>query len=62
MRPHLRDDGYEELLKKYYPEIPPEAWERYMSLAKAAAFSRRDFSREEVTFCYEIYRKVKPHS
>jgi hypothetical protein len=62
LRLHLHDAGYEEILKKTYPEIPAETWERYMELAKAAAFSNREFSQEEVAFCYEIYRKVKPHS
>ena len=61
IRLHLRDNVYEALLKEHYPEIPEEAWERYMELVKAAAFSQRAFSNEEVAFCYEIYRKVKPH-
>ena len=62
IRLNLRDDSYEEILKKYYTEIPAEEWERYMELVKAASFSKREFSDEEVKFCYEIYRKVKPHS
>lgn len=62
IRFNLRDDSYEEILKKHYTEISAEEWERYMELVKAASFSKREFSDEEVNFCYEIYRKVKPHS
>ena len=62
IRFNLRDDSYGEILKKNYTEIPAEEWERYMELVKAASFSKREFSDEEVKFCYEIYRKVKPHS
>ena len=62
IRLNLRDDSYEEILKKNYTEIPTEEWDRYMELVKAASFSKREFSDEEVEFCYEIYRKVKPHS
>jgi len=62
IRFNLRDADYEEILKKNYPDIPAEAWERYMELVKAASFSMRAFSDEEVAFCYEIYRKVKLHS
>jgi len=59
---NIWDDSYEKLLKKNYPDIPAEAWERYMELVKAASFSERKFSKEEVKFCYEMYKKVKPHS
>ncbi len=59
---NLRDDGYEDILKKTYTDIPKEDWERYMAIAKKAAFSNQEFSAEEVRFFYEIYRKVKPHS
>ncbi len=62
IRLNLRDDSYEEILKKNYSDIPAKEWERYMELVKAASFSKREFSDEEVKFCYEIYRKVKPHS
>ena len=62
IRFNLRDDSYGEILKKNYTEISADEWERYMDLVKAASFSKREFSDEEVKFCYEIYRKVKPHS
>ncbi len=59
---NLRDDGYEEILKKTYTEIPKEDWEKYMEIAKKAAFSNQEFQAEEVKFFYSIYRKVKPRS
>lgn len=62
MKLNLRDDGYEEILKRTYPEVSAEDWDRFMSLVKAAAFSKREFTEEEVRYCYRIYRIVKPHS
>lgn len=62
VRKNLRDDGYEEVLKQNYPDIPAESWARYMVLVKAAAFSKQGFTDEEVAFCHEIYRKVIPNS
>ncbi len=55
----LRDAEYEELLKKNYREIQAEDWKRYMELAKAAAFSRSEFTEQETEFCCRIYRKVR---
>lgn len=57
----LRDSGYEALLKKTYPEVSDEEWERYMEIVKAAAFSKRDIPVDDMDFCYEIYRIVYPY-
>lgn len=53
-----RDDEYEQSLKKHYPEISKEDWEKYMDIVKAAAFSNRDFDVWEMEFCHEIYNKI----
>lgn len=58
LKTSLNDAAYEEALKKAYPEISAEVWEKYMDIVKAAAFSQRDFSVEEMEFCNMIYDKV----
>ena len=55
---NIRDDEYKKVLIENYPEAQPEDWERYMEIVKAAAFSKRDFSVEEMEFCYGLYCKV----
>ena len=52
------DVAYEEILKETYQEIQPDNWHRFMCIVKAAAFSRRDISEEEMYFCYDIINKV----
>ncbi len=52
----LRDPEYKEALKKRYPEVETEDWERYMDIVTAAEFSKRELTEEEVEFCYKIYR------
>lgn len=54
----LTDGAYEEILKKTYVDIPAEEWQHYMTIVKAAEFSRREFSVDEMEFCYGIYRRV----
>ena len=58
LRTSLNDAAYGDALKKAYPEISAEEWDKYMDIVKAAAFSRRDFSVEEMEFCNVIYQKV----
>ncbi len=55
---NIRDDEYKKVLVENYPEVQPEDWERYMEIVKAAAFSKREFSVEEMEFCYGMYCKV----
>ena len=51
------DAEYEKVLKETYSVLWPD-WERYMEIVKAAEFSLREFTEEEVEFCYKIYRDV----
>lgn len=53
-----RDEQYEDTLKKVYSEISPDEWEKYMDIVKAAAFSKKDFSVEEMEFCYSVYNRI----
>lgn len=52
------DKQLEEALRTNYSVVWPQDWERYMEIVKAAEFSLRDFTDEEVEFCYKIYRDV----
>ncbi|MGN1083825.1 MAG: transglutaminase domain-containing protein, partial [Lachnospiraceae bacterium] len=52
------DEEYEEVLRKQCKGLTENEKNRYMQLAKAAAFSLNEFTEEEVTFCRQIYRKV----
>ena len=52
------DKEYEKALKEHYSVLWPEDWDRYMEIVKAAQFSLREFTDEEVEFCYKIYRDV----
>ena len=52
------DLEYEAALKSNFSVLWPQDWERYMDIVKAAEFSLRDFTDEEVEFCYKIYRDV----
>lgn len=54
----VKDDEYKEALICNYVEVSIEDWDRYMEIAKAAAFSNRDFTVEEMEFCIDIYLKV----
>lgn len=52
------DAELEQALRDNYNVVWPQDWERYMNIVKAAEFSIRDFTDEEVEFCYKIYRDV----
>lgn len=52
------DTEYEAALKKNFSVLWPSEWERYMDIVKAAEFSLREFTEEEVEFCYKIYRDI----
>ncbi len=54
----LRDEEYDEVLRKYSGVLSGEERERYMHLVKAAAFSYNEFTDEEVLFCKQVYHKV----
>lgn len=54
----IRDDEYREALIYNYCEIPESDWDKYMEIVKAAAFSKREFTVEEMEFCIDIYLKV----
>lgn len=58
----LRDEGYEKLLVKNYKSVSVEEWKRYMDIVKAAAFSIRDFSEDEMNFCHRVYCRVIKNS
>ncbi len=55
---NIKDDAYEAVLKKRYSDIDGADWERYMEIVKAAVFSKREMTEEEMKFCYEIYRQI----
>ncbi len=55
---YVWDDEYEAVLKKSGEMLLPEELERYMYLVKAAAFSRQEFTDEEVTFCKQVYHRI----
>lgn len=52
------DQEYEDALKSNFSVLWPKDWDRYMDIVKAAEFSLREFTEEEVEFCYKIYRDV----
>ena len=52
------DKQLEEALRSNYSVVWPQDWDRYMEIMKAAEFSTKDFTDEEVEFCYKIYRDV----
>ena len=54
----LRDEEYDEVLRKYSEVLSREERERYMHLVKAAAFSYNGFTDEEVAFCKQVYHRV----
>ena len=54
----LRDEEYDEVLRKFSMVVSREERERYMHLVKAAAFSFNEFTDEEVEFCKQIYHRV----
>ncbi len=58
LRLNIRDDEYKKVLIATYPQIEPEEWENYMVIVKAAAFSKRELSKDEMLFCYELYSKI----
>ena len=52
------DAEYEAFLKENYSALWPEDWDRFMELVKAAEFSLKEFTEEEVEFCYRIYQDI----
>lgn len=56
----IRSDAqYLEKLKKVYPEIREEVWERYLAIVQKAVFSTEPITTEETHFCYEVYRQTR---
>ncbi len=55
---NVSDEEYKNVLIENYPEVQSEDWELYMDIVKAAAFSKREFTVEEMDFCYGLYCKV----
>lgn len=53
------DAEYGGLLKKQFPDISGDDWDRYMEIVKEAAFSRNELEQEQARFCREIYQKVR---
>lgn len=58
----IRDEGYFEVLVRTYPDIPKDELQRFMDIVKAAAFSKREFSVEEMEFCYGVYNRIIKNS
>ena len=49
---------YENVLKNAFTEVENEDWERFITIVKAAAFSSKEFTKEEAAFCFDIYKDV----
>ena len=58
VKKNCTDSEYEAALKSNFSVLWPQDWDRYMDIVKAAEFSLRDFTEEEVEFCYKIYRDI----
>lgn len=52
---NIQDDEFAAVLRKQYPNVDDACQARYMELVKAAVFSKREMTEEEMRFCYEIY-------
>lgn len=58
VKKNCTDSEYEAALKSNFSVLWPQDWDRYMDIVKAAEFSLRNFTDEEVEFCYKIYRDI----
>ena len=58
----ITDVEYEALLKKTYPKIEVDLWEKYCKIVKAATFSEGERTKEELEFCYRMYRQIRGQS
>ncbi len=58
LKKYPRDEEYAELLRAYEAVVSYEDREKFLHLAKAAAFSYGDFTDEEVEFCKEVCRRI----
>ncbi len=56
--PEDGDDAFEAALRENYVDLSKEEWDRYMEIVKAAAFSQKECTKEDMQFCYEVYRDV----
>ncbi|MBQ7954562.1 MAG: transglutaminase domain-containing protein [Lachnospiraceae bacterium] len=52
------DVEFGEALKQYYTELSESDWEKYMDIVKAAMFSERELTEEEMHFCYRVYHGI----
>lgn len=52
---NLTDAEYGKALQAAYREISPQEWERFMRVAKEAAFAKEQPGAEDAYFCYRIY-------
>lgn len=55
IKTYLKDSDYEANLIMTYPEVSASDWDKYMRIAKAAAFSQDEVSQEDAEFCYKLY-------
>lgn len=53
------DTQYVQNLKKMYPDILADDWEKYLEIVQKAVFSKEKISEEEVQFCYQIYLQTR---
>ncbi len=58
----ITDEEYNAILKKAYPHIEPIDWNRFINIAKAAAFSTVDFTEEEMNFCLKLWDAIDSKS
>lgn len=52
------DVEYGEVLKASYRALKSHEWDQYMEIVKAAVFSERELTEEDMNFCYEVYHGV----
>ena len=52
------DEAYAKALKENYKQLSEEEWDNYMVIVKKVAFSEAEFTKEDVKFCFDVFRDV----
>ena len=54
----LTDAMLEEVLKKNYPQVSEEDWNRYMEIVKKMHYSKEQVTHEEMMHVYWCYKNI----
>lgn len=54
------DEDYLKALKRQYPRISGEEWERYFGVVRQAVYSRESIGRAEAEMCYRLLERTQP--